>query len=82
MLSLDTNTPNTNKTTNMHSPKIVGNSCSTCLGSRRERSQGSRKPPRRTPERLPSHTNAQNEQLCSTENMACMGCTLKILSDA
>ena len=66
----------------MHSPRIIGNLCATCLGSRKERSQGSHKLPRKTPKRLPSHTSAPNEQLCNTENMACMGCTLKILSDA
>ena len=43
----------------MHSPKILGNLCATCIGSRKGDSRGSRKIPRKTSGRLPSHTNAQ-----------------------
>ena len=45
-----------NKTTNIHSPKILGNLCASCLGSRKGDSRGSRKIPRKTPGRLPIHT--------------------------
>ena len=41
----------------MHSPKIIGILCATCLGSRKECTQDSHKLPRKTPARLPYHTN-------------------------
>ena len=42
----------------MHSPKIIGILCATCLGSRKGDSRGSRKIPRKIPGRLQGHTIA------------------------